>query len=94
MEYLRVKKLPDEPEWVYELKLDGYRAQAIREVDGVRLPSRNGKDLSKRFPGVVSSLTHALLPDTVVEPNCKMATMRCLRSAPATAERQGRGAHA
>ena len=67
MECLLVKKLPDGPEWVYELKLDGYRAQAIREADGVRLLSRNGKDLSKRFPRVVSDLTHALMPNTVVD---------------------------
>jgi ATP-dependent DNA ligase len=67
MECLPVKKLPDGPEWVYELKLDGYRAQAIREASGVRLLSRNGKDLGKRFPGVISALTHALMPDTVVD---------------------------
>ena len=35
MECLPVKKLPEGPEWVYELKLDGYRAQAIREANGV-----------------------------------------------------------
>jgi len=67
MECLLVKKLPDGPDWVYELKLDGYRAQAVRGADGVRLLSRNGKDLSKRFPGVVSALTDALLPNTVVD---------------------------
>ena len=44
MECLLVKTLPEGPEWVYELKLDGYRTQAIREADGVRLLSRNGKD--------------------------------------------------
>jgi ATP-dependent DNA ligase len=48
MECLPVKKLPDGPEWAYELKLDGYRAQAIREADGLRLLSSNGKDLGVR----------------------------------------------
>src|ERR1700722_20156700 len=67
MECLPVKKLPDGPEWVYELKLDGYRAQAIREADKVRLLSRNGKDLSKRFPRIVSALNHALPANTVVD---------------------------
>jgi ATP-dependent DNA ligase len=66
-ECLLVKRLPDGPEWVYELKLDGYRAQAIRELKGVRLLSRNRKDLSKRFPGVASSLTQALLPNAVMD---------------------------
>ena len=67
MECLLVKKLPDGREWVYELKLDGYRAQAIREMDGVRLFSRNGKDLSERFPRVVSALKDAMMPNTVVD---------------------------
>lgn len=67
MECLTVKKLPDGPEWVYELKLDGYRAQAIREADGVRLLSRNGKDLGNRFARVVVALGDALMPNTVVD---------------------------
>lgn len=50
MECLLVKKLPEGPEWVYELKLDGYRAQVIRETDGVRLLSRNAKILASAFP--------------------------------------------
>lgn len=29
MECLAVPKLPDDPEWVYEIKLDGYRAVAL-----------------------------------------------------------------
>ena len=32
MECLLVKTLPEGPEWVYELKLDGYRAQAIGKL--------------------------------------------------------------
>jgi len=65
MECLPVRKLPDGLEWVYELKLDGYRAQAIREPNGARLLSRNGKDLTKRFPPVVEALDHAMRPNTV-----------------------------
>jgi bifunctional non-homologous end joining protein LigD len=34
MECLAAKRLPEGPEWVYELKLDGYRAQAICEAEG------------------------------------------------------------
>jgi len=54
MECLPVTRLPEGTDRVYELKLDGYRAQAICEKDGVRLLSRNGKDLSKKYPGVVA----------------------------------------
>jgi bifunctional non-homologous end joining protein LigD len=67
MECLPVKRLPGGPEWVYELKLDGYRTQAICEVEGVRLLSRNGKDLTKRFPGVAAALADALHIGTVVD---------------------------
>jgi bifunctional non-homologous end joining protein LigD len=67
MECLAVTRLPDGPEWVYELKLDGYRAQAICEAEGVRLLSRNGKDLTKRFQKVAAALTDALHPGTVVD---------------------------
>jgi len=30
MELLAVTRLPEGPEWSYEVKLDGYRAQAIQ----------------------------------------------------------------
>jgi len=60
MECLSVDHLPDGPEWVYELKLDGYRGQAIRDVRGPHLLSRNGKDFSKKFPAVFATLNEAL----------------------------------
>lgn len=37
MECLPVTRLPESPEWSYEIKLDGYRAQAIQTASGVRL---------------------------------------------------------
>ena len=51
----------------YELKLDGYRALVLRDADGVRLLSRNGKDLTRRFPKVVSALAAAIPPGTVID---------------------------
>jgi bifunctional non-homologous end joining protein LigD len=53
--------------WVYELKLDGYRAQAIRDKRGVHLFSKNGKDFSKKFPQVFAALKDALPLGTAVD---------------------------
>ena len=43
------------PGWLFELKLDGYRALAVRE-GAPRLLSRNGNDLTACFPEVVQAL--------------------------------------
>jgi bifunctional non-homologous end joining protein LigD len=67
MECLQVNDLPDGPGWVYELKLDGYRGQAIRDKRGVHLLSRNGKDFSRKFPQVFAALEDALPPGTAVD---------------------------
>ena len=42
--------------WVFEHKLDGFRALAIVEAGDVRLLSRNGRSLGKQFPEVVRAL--------------------------------------
>ena len=67
MECLPVASLPDGSGWVYELKLDGYRAQAIRDKNGIDLFSRNGKDFSKKFPQVCAALKEALPLGTAVD---------------------------
>jgi DNA ligase D-like protein (predicted ligase) len=60
MECLPVGRIPEGDTWVYELKLDGYRAQAIRDSAGVRLLSRTGKDLTKKYPAVSRGLLDAI----------------------------------
>jgi bifunctional non-homologous end joining protein LigD len=40
----------DDPNWLFEIKWDGYRAVAFIEDGSVRLVSRNQNDLSAKFP--------------------------------------------
>jgi DNA ligase D-like protein (predicted ligase) len=61
---LRTEKLPEGPEWLIELKLDGYRAIAIKSGGKVQLRSRNDNDFSSRYPRIVKAL--ASMPDETV----------------------------
>jgi bifunctional non-homologous end joining protein LigD len=51
-----VAELPGDENWIYEIKLDGYRALGIKHEDSARLISRNEKSLAADFPGVVAAL--------------------------------------
>jgi bifunctional non-homologous end joining protein LigD len=50
-----VKALPEGAEWLYEPKLDGYRALLLKDRAQVRLLSRNEKDLTAMYPGVAAA---------------------------------------
>lgn len=50
-----VQKLPEGDDWLYELKLDGYRALLIKDDERVRIVSRNQKDLTASYPGVAAA---------------------------------------
>jgi len=45
-----VEKPFDDPEWLFEIKWDGYRAVSFLQDDKVRLVSRNQNDLTGEFP--------------------------------------------
>jgi DNA ligase D-like protein (predicted ligase) len=64
---LRTERLPDDvAKWLYQLKLDGYRAIAYRAGSTVHLRSRNDNDFARRYPAVATAL--AKLPnETVVD---------------------------
>jgi bifunctional non-homologous end joining protein LigD len=47
--------LPAGAEWSYEVKWDGYRAQAVKHGSAVSLASRNLKDITRQFPEVARS---------------------------------------
>ncbi len=46
----RSTKVPHRPEWLHEIKHDGYRLIVQREAGRVRLFTRNGHDWSDRYP--------------------------------------------
>jgi len=60
----RVRELPEDPQWQYEVKWDGYRMQAIKAKNHVRLLSRNGADYTRRFPRVAAAVAN-LKPATL-----------------------------
>lgn len=63
---LKTESLPDDSRWLYELKLDGYRAIAFKRNGAVHLRSRNDDDFNARYPAVVKAL--AKMPnDTVID---------------------------
>jgi ATP-dependent DNA ligase len=57
-------EVPEGPEWLIELKLDGYRALAIKSGGKVQLRSRNNNDFNSRYPRMVKAL--ASMPDETV----------------------------
>src|SRR5882762_4741667 len=66
MECLSVSKLPEGLEWLWEIKLDGYRALAVKSGNGVTLFSRRRKSLNTQFPNIVEALAD-LPAGTVVD---------------------------
>jgi bifunctional non-homologous end joining protein LigD len=47
---------PSGPDWVHEIKHDGYRLMARRDSGGVRLLTRNGHDWADRYPAIVEAV--------------------------------------
>jgi bifunctional non-homologous end joining protein LigD len=66
MECLAVPKLLDGTQWVYELKLDGYRAIGIKSDHAVRLLSRRNNSFNRQYPLIVEALSE-LSEETVVD---------------------------
>jgi bifunctional non-homologous end joining protein LigD len=53
----RAERPPAGPEWLHEIKHDGFRIMARRNDNGVRLYTRNGYDFAGRFPQVVEAVS-------------------------------------
>ena len=63
---LPTDRLPEGPNQSYELKMDGYRALAIKTGGRVKLRSRNDNDFNGRYPSIVNALS-AMPDETVID---------------------------
>ena len=50
------KQPPAGPDFLHEIKHDGFRILARRDAAGVRLYTRNGHDFAARFPLIVAAI--------------------------------------
>ena len=58
---------PTGPEWVHEIKHDGYRLMARRDPIGIRLLTRNGHDWSPRYPLIVEAVNQLKVRSCLID---------------------------
>jgi bifunctional non-homologous end joining protein LigD len=63
----RGTKAPDYPDWIHEVKQDGYRLIVSRDGDRVRLYTRNGYDWTSRYPLIVEAARRIRMTQLVLD---------------------------
>ncbi len=58
---------PTGPEWLHEVKFDGFRIQLHKFGREVRLFSRNGKDFTDRFSSIAAAVRGLAAKDAVID---------------------------
>jgi bifunctional non-homologous end joining protein LigD len=58
---------PCGPEWVHEIKRDGYRMMARRDSAGIRLLTRNGYDWGQKYPLIVEAVNHLRVRSCLID---------------------------
>ena len=56
--------------WTYEIKLDGWRALALKGGSQARLLSRNEKDFGAKFPEVMDSIAKLNVQQAIIDGRC------------------------
>jgi bifunctional non-homologous end joining protein LigD len=56
---------PSGPDWVHEVKHDGYRLMVRRDGERVRCFTKGGYDWADRFPAIVDTALRIESPDRV-----------------------------
>jgi DNA ligase D-like protein (predicted ligase) len=51
-----VEKAPDGPDWLHEIKFDGYRMHARLDAGGVQILTRRGNDWTDKYPAIAKSI--------------------------------------
>jgi ATP-dependent DNA ligase len=53
--------------WIYEIKVDGYRALALRDGAEIRILSRTKRISGKRYPTIVDSIAKFAVEDAIID---------------------------
>jgi len=62
-----IERPPAGPDWIHEIKHDGFRMLARRGSGRVRLFTRNGHDWTERFPLIVEALGALKLTSCLID---------------------------
>ena len=63
----RAERPPSGPDWVHEIKHDGYRLMVRRDPVGVRLLTRNGHDWARRYPAIVEAVNQLRVRSCLID---------------------------
>jgi ATP-dependent DNA ligase len=58
---------PVGPNWVHEIKHDGFRLMARRDPAGIRLLTRNGNNWSERYPLIFEAMNHLRVRSCLID---------------------------
>jgi bifunctional non-homologous end joining protein LigD len=67
MTAVKVSTLPEGERWLYELKLDGYRALLMKNGNSIRIVSRNEKDLTPNYPTIATAAAKLKALSTILD---------------------------
>jgi bifunctional non-homologous end joining protein LigD len=60
-------RLPVGADWSYEVKWDGYRAQAVKDGPAVSLASRNLKNVTRQYPAIAAAAARVRAKTAVLD---------------------------
>jgi bifunctional non-homologous end joining protein LigD len=75
---LPAERPPSGPDWLHEIKHDGFRIMARRDASGVRLYARNGYNFASRFPQIVEAVSKLKVRSCFIDGEAIVANERGL----------------
>jgi DNA ligase D-like protein (predicted ligase) len=62
-----VTRAPDGPDWLHEMKLDGYRMHARLDAGRVKIITRRGNDWTEKYPAIANAIAGLPVRDAYVD---------------------------
>jgi DNA ligase D-like protein (predicted ligase) len=62
-----VKRAPDGPDWLHEIKLDGYRMHARLDAGRVKIITRRGNDWTQKYPAIADAIAGLRAQDAYLD---------------------------